>query len=85
MPIPRRKKSAYQEALDFIIADKTPEQVRSFQFSPETRYRIAYLEEAERNGELTIKEWAELSATRDALIFVKMRKRQAEQDLGLNP
>ena len=72
---------AFDEALQFLCAATTPEEVLGFQLSDETRTRIQFLLEAKRRGRLTAKEQAELQAFQEVALYVHMRKVQAHKRL----
>ena len=52
--------NAYDEVLDFLTSEPTPEQIIAFRPSQATHERIHLLLEANRNGTLTTEEQAEL-------------------------
>ncbi|HLY26670.1 MAG TPA: hypothetical protein VKQ72_10045 [Aggregatilineales bacterium] len=52
--------SAYEEVLEFLTSTPTPQQIIAFRPSEMTQARISTLLEANRNGQLTPQEHAEL-------------------------
>lgn len=70
---------AYEEAVAFMAQVPTDEQARLFQLSEATLLRARELLQRSQTETLSAIERAELNAFMDAVLFVQMRKRQAEQ------
>lgn len=72
---------AYFEIIDFIAGGTTPESVASFQPSPEAQRRVTDLITAEKDGNLSEDEKAELDHFMELEHILRMAKARARQIL----
>ncbi len=70
---------AYSEFVDYIVTGLSPAQVLAFRPSEETRERVRYLLSAEKNGEITTEEEAELDDFEQFEHLMRMAKARASQ------
>jgi hypothetical protein len=78
----KRYTTAYAEALEFLTTSMPSDAVLDFRLSDETRERLRFLLETQRDDRLTAKQAAELDAYHDLLIYIYMRKTQVAQHIA---
>ena len=73
--------SAYDEVVDFLTSEPTPEQIIAFRPSPAVQERINHLLEANRNGTLTSDEQSELDEFEEIEHLMRRLKIRAQGKL----
>lgn len=76
--------NAYDEILEFVTSSPTLEQIVDFQHSPETLARVAYLQQADQDGTITLEEINELGEFERARHTITQLKVRARRRLGLD-
>jgi hypothetical protein len=75
----------YEEVVDLIVSQPTPEQIIAFRPSEEARARFWFLIQSEKNGQITPDEKSELDHFMQAEHIMRLAKARARLRLQAKP